>query len=387
MMQDVTDPQRRALRWMAMRNYIALAIPVFFVMIGAELAVARAKRAKLYRLGDAVTDLSCGIQQQVLLIFERGLQVAIFTWAYQHRVATLPPWADWALAWVGVDFLYYWWHRLSHEVNFLWAAHVVHHQSEDYNLAVALRQSVLTSWTTLPFYLPLSLVGVSLPAFATAVSFSTLYQFWIHTELVGKVKGPVDWILNLPSHHRVHHAINPQYLDKNYGAISIIWDRIFGTYAEEIEPCVYGTTKPLASFNAVWAQLHYWPEMASMAARARGIDKLKVWFASPAWKPRGQEVGPPKPVHRDAFVKYEAPLTKGRAAYVVLHYAILVALTFALVMWEAQIPRTVLVLGALTVLGTVLAIGAIVEGKKWAVPAEVARLGLGLATAVVFLKS
>ncbi len=369
-----------------MRNYIALAIPLFFVMIGVELLVARAKRARVYRTNDALTDLSCGIQQQTLLIFERSAQLAIFAWAYQHRVTTLPVWADWLLAWVGVDFLYYWWHRMSHEVNFMWAAHVVHHQSEDYNLAVALRQSILTSWTTLPFYLPLSLAGVSLTAFATAASFSTLYQFWIHTELVGKVKGPVDWILNLPSHHRVHHAINPQYLDKNYGAILIVWDRIFGTYAEEIESCVYGTTKPLASFNPVWAQLHYWPELASMAARARGIDKLKVWFASPAWKPRGQEVAPGPPPRRETFHKYDPPVSRARAIYVLSQYAILVALTFTLMMWEASLPRVVLVLAALCIFGAVLSVGAIIEKKRWAIPLEVTRLAVGAAALVMWLR-
>ncbi len=369
-----------------MRNYIALAIPLFFVLIAVELLVARAKKVRLYRVGDAVTDLSCGIQQQVLLIFERGAQLAVFAWAYDHRITTLPPWADWALAWIGVDFLYYWWHRMSHEVNFLWAAHVVHHQSEDYNLAVALRQSVLTSWTSLPFYLPLSFAGVSLPAFATAVSFSTLYQFWIHTELVGKFKGPIGWILNLPEHHRVHHAINPQYLDKNYGAILIVWDRLFGTYAEEIEPCVYGTTKPLASFNPIWAQVHYWPEMAGMAWRAQGTDRLRVWFASPAWKPRGQEMPPPAAVARATYRKYAPPLARGRTVYVLVQVAALVAATFALVMWESLIPRGALVLAALCVFGTVLSVGGILEKKRWAIPVEGVRLLVGAAALVLWLR-
>ena len=295
-----------------MRNYIALAIPFFFVFIAVELLVARAKKRHVYRLGDAVTDLSCGIQQQVLLVFERAAQAAVYAWAYEHRLATLPAWADWLLAWVGVDFIYYFWHRASHEVNFLWAANVVHHQSEDYNLAVALRQSILTGWTSLAFYLPLAFAGVSLPAFATAVAFSTLYQFWIHTELVGKVRGPIDWILNLPSHHRVHHAINPRYLDKNYGAILIVWDRLFGTYAEEIEAPVFGITKPLASYNPLWAQIHYWFDMAHMARRAHGADKLRVLWKSPAWKPRGQELPPPAEITPAQFVKYDPKLTRAR---------------------------------------------------------------------------
>ena len=370
-----------------MRNYIALAIPFFFVFIAVELLVARAKKRHVYRLGDAVTDLSCGIQQQVLLVFERAAQAAVYAWAYEHRLATLPAWADWLLAWVGVDFIYYFWHRASHEVNFLWAAHVVHHQSEDYNLAVALRQSILTGWTSLAFYLPLAFAGVSLPAFATAVAFSTLYQFWIHTELVGKVRGPIDWILNLPSHHRVHHAINPRYLDKNYGAILIVWDRLFGTYAEEIEAPVFGITKPLASYNPLWAQIHYWFDMAHMARRAHGADKLRVLWKSPAWKPRGQELPPPAEITPAQFVKYDPKLTRARAAYVLVQYAVLVVATFAIVMWESSIPRPVLVAGAIAIIGTVLSVGAIVENKRWAIPGEVARLAIAVAAIALWFRT
>src|SRR5258706_12008134 len=224
-------------------NYIALAIPVFVVSILAEIFIARAQRRTVHRFADVIANLSCGIFQQIGLVFLNFLLIAAYALVYQRdrlfdlSVSSVAPWL---IAFIGVDFFYYWWHRLSHEVNFLWAAHVVHHQSEDYNLAVALRQAVLTHFTAVPFYLPLALAGVPPIVYATTHAFSTLYQFWIHTELVGKARGPVDWILNLPSHHRVHHAVNRQYLDKNYGATLIIWDRIFGTYIEEIEKPVNG---------------------------------------------------------------------------------------------------------------------------------------------------
>src|SRR5262249_30353108 len=158
-------------------------IPFFFVLIGVELVVARLRRRAVYRTGDAVGDLGCGMLQQVLLVFLKGATLALYALVYDRF--RLVEWrsraAGWVIAFVGVDLCYYWWHRLSHEVNLLWGAHVVHHQSEDYNLAVALRQAILTSFTAVPFYLPLAFLGVPLVEFSTMYAVSTLYQFWIHT--------------------------------------------------------------------------------------------------------------------------------------------------------------------------------------------------------------
>jgi sterol desaturase/sphingolipid hydroxylase (fatty acid hydroxylase superfamily)/poly(3-hydroxybutyrate) depolymerase len=368
-----------------MPDPIAFAIPFFFLLIGGELLIAKRRGLSLYRFTDALTDLSCGITSQVVLIFWAATQLAIYAWVYAHaHLLTLSPsWLPWVVAFVGVDFLYYWWHRLSHEVNFLWAAHVVHHQSEDYNLAVALRQSVLTSWTSLPFYLPLALLGVPTLVFAIVHALSTLYQFWIHTQLVGKIRGPADWILNLPSHHRVHHAINPEYLDKNYGATLVVWDRLFGTYAEEIAAPVYGITKPLASFDPMWAQVHYWLDMARMIrASKKPFEKLRVWFASPAWKPEGYVVAAPPIENR---TKYDHPVSRRLATYVFFQYALVVAATTALLTFHHGLPRNVVVLGVAAVLAALVAIGALLEHRPWAVRAELSRLALGgLALALVF---
>lgn len=159
-----------------MPNLIALAIPLFFVGIFIEARVARARKLSVYRLGDALADMGCGIAQQLAGIFFTVGIVLALSFVYEHRLFTLPTWAAWVAAFVGIDFLYYWWHRLSHEVNFLWAAHGVHHQSEDYNLAVALRQSISTWATSMPFYLPLALLGVPVLHFAVILGLTTLYQ-------------------------------------------------------------------------------------------------------------------------------------------------------------------------------------------------------------------
>ena len=367
-------------------NYIALAVPLFFLAIGAELVLARRRARKVYRFSDAISDLSCGMTSQVFVLFFAAAQLALYTWLYEHhRLVTLPLAASWLLAFVGLDFLYYWWHRASHEVNALWALHIVHHQSEDYNFAVALRQSILTSWTALAFYSPLALLGVPPVVYASTLAFSTLYQFWIHTQLVRKFSGPLDWVFNLPSHHRVHHAINPEYLDKNYGATLIVWDRLFGTYEEEIAPPVYGITKPLGSFNAAWANVHYFVEMAKMAhAAPRFLDKLRVGWKSPAWAPEGL----PKPllnqVSPDTYQKFDPVASTSTQTYVAIQFVIVVAATFTLMMWQSKIPPiVVLTLSAMIVLALV-SFAALLEGRRSGKPFEIGRLVI-LAGACVWL--
>jgi alkylglycerol monooxygenase len=358
-------------------SLIALAVPFFFLLIGLELAVARAKKRSVYRAGDAMGDIGCGMLQQVLLVFLTGATLALYGWVYDKHllVAELTAPVAWAVAMIGVDFLYYWWHRMSHEVAVLWAAHVVHHQSEDYNLAVALRQSILTSFTAVPFYLPLAVLGVPRVVFSAVYAISTLYQFWIHTELVGKLGWLEEW-LNTPSHHRVHHAINPRYLDRNYGAILIVWDRLFGTFAREDEAPVYGVIKPFHSYNPVWAQIEPLVSLAARSARAPRLgDKLRVWFVSPSFTPEGL---PPYPGLEDgSYVnrpKYDPKARPGLVAYVAIHFTAAVAITSVIMFEQQTAPRPLLAAGTALVLLTLATTAGLFEGRRWARPLEVARL-------------
>ena len=235
-----------------MYDPIALAIPGFFVLIAAELGLGAVMGRlggprPLYRYVDALTDLGCGVLSQVTgLVLGAVVANGVYTAVYEAGHLWDPPRVPgllgnegpgffsasashlllWIFAFIAVDFIYYWWHRAHHRVNLLWAAHVVHHQSEDYNLAVALRQSILTALTSIPFYLPLAILGVPPVTFFVCSALNTLYQFWIHTRLVGKL-GPLEWLINTPSHHRVHHGINPAYIDKNHAGVFIVWDRWF----------------------------------------------------------------------------------------------------------------------------------------------------------------
>jgi sterol desaturase/sphingolipid hydroxylase (fatty acid hydroxylase superfamily) len=340
-----------------MPNPIALAIPFFFLLMGVELWVAKRRGVKLYRLADAITDMSGGMLQQIFLVFEVAALVAVYSWLYQHRLWTLSGWAGWVVAFFAVDFIYYWWHRLSHEVNVLWAVHVVHHQSEDYNLAVALRQAVLSVWTIWPLHLPLALLGVPPVVFLVVDSLSTLYQFWIHTELIGKL-GWFERVFNTPSQHRVHHAINPRYLDKNYAATLCIWDRLFGTFEEETEQPVYGLVKALQSFDPVWAQMHHFFYLAKRAAQFRGMDKLRVWLKGPEWG------YPPAPdVTRAGQRKHGVELSTRETAWLWISLIAALAGTTALLWFQDTLPLSTKLLIAVPLLLLIASWGLLLDRR------------------------
>ena len=269
---------------------IVLATPVFLLLIAAEFAIGRARGRNTYRLNDALASINLGVMSQVLGVFSKLLALGLYTAAFErYAVAPLSPaslWV-WLFALLGYDFCYYWYHRAGHRVAVLWAAHAVHHQSEDYNLSTALRQSssgVLFGWL---FYLPLALLGVPPVVFASVALIDLLYQYWVHTQQIGKL-GWFDRWFCAPSNHRVHHAVNDGYVDKNYGGIFIVWDRLFGTFAEECdhEPCIYGTRLALRSFNPLWANLQIYRELAHDSWHANSwSDKLRVWWKPPGWRP------------------------------------------------------------------------------------------------------
>ncbi len=363
-------------------DLIVLAIPVFFLLIGIELLFERLARKDYYRLGDAVNDLSCGTVQQLFEVFAKTALFAGYLYLYErHRVATVSTgalWA-WAVCFLGVDFCYYWFHRMSHEVNAFWAAHVVHHQSEDYNLAVALRQGAFQGVFSWVFYLPLAVLGFPPVMFLTLSSVNTLYQFWIHTRAIGRL-GPLEWVLNTPSHHRVHHGRNPKYIDRNHAGTFIIWDRMFGTFQEEDEEVVYGITTPLASLNPVWANVHYWVELGRLARRStRFADRVRVFLKPPGWRP--DELGgfqPAPEVDPATYRKWAVPVSRRRAVYVFAQFALLMGATGLFLSRQPRLGTLLTVTGALVVLASLVALGGLLERKRWAPWLEAARVAAAL---------
>jgi alkylglycerol monooxygenase len=369
-------------------NLIVLAIPVFFLLIGIEVLFVWIARKDYYRLSDTLADLSCGVLDQVVGVFLKTAVFAGYLFVYERlRVADLK--ADSVAVWIagffGVDFLYYWFHRTSHEVNAIWAAHVVHHQSEEYNLAVALRQGAVQGAMAWVVYLPLAWVGLPPGVFITLSAVNTLYQFWIHTRVIGRL-GPLEWIFNTPSHHRVHHGRNPKYIDRNHGGTLIVWDRLFGTFAPEGDEPVYGITTPLRSWNPVWAHLHYWVELLDLARRSSGAaDKVRVFLARPGWRPPDLGGYVPAPeVDAATYLKWEVPLPRGRGAYTLVQFGLLLLGVIVYLNLEARLATGALVAGAVLIVLSLTALTGLLEGRRWAPYLEAGRLVAVLAFAATY---
>jgi sterol desaturase/sphingolipid hydroxylase (fatty acid hydroxylase superfamily) len=362
---------------------IALTIPFLLLLVAIEFAATQIVRRPVYRLSGLFSNLGCGITEQVVGLLYGATILGSYARVYEHaRIVQIEnAWLAWTIAVVGGDFIFYWAHRASHRLNLLWTAHVVHHQSEDMNFAVALRQP-LTDILVFPLYVPLAFI-LPAPVLAAAAAINTIYQFWIHSDVIPRL-GPIEWVMNTPSHHRVHHGINPQYIDKNYGGIFIVWDRLFGTFEEERERAVYGTLVPIKSFDPIWAPVQPWVHLVSTAYRApRWADKLRVWFMPPEWSPEGL---PPQVLADRSIVetriKREVEARSSVKVCLVVQLVLAAVATFLLLLRQAQLPAREVALAAAAILVTLLASGALLEGRRWARWAEVgwlAALALGAA--------
>jgi sterol desaturase/sphingolipid hydroxylase (fatty acid hydroxylase superfamily) len=382
-------------------DLIALAIPFFLLALLAELVIDKVRGTGFYRANDAVNSLSAGTLSTTSGYFTGLLPVVISAWVLQHfaifeidmALFDLSPrgLAFWALALIAFDFCYYWAHRMGHEMSILWAAHAVHHQSEDYNLSTALRQTstgFLFSWI---FYLPLFLLGMPFEVFVTVNALDLIYQFGVHTQHIGKL-GWVDRVMVTPSNHRVHHAQNEIYIDRNYGGIFILWDRLFGSFQEELEdePVVFGVRKPLQSWNPLWAnlQVYYYLWFDARHTR-RWRDKIGIWFRRTGWRPDDVEAQFPKRrADLSTFEKFDPPLDKRVRRYVIAHLVVSALGVVGIGVLYATKGATAVFLPCIALWMTLLSLGFLSEMKPWAARFEFIRLlivvPVGLAGTVYF---
>ncbi len=360
-------------------NPIVYAIPVFMASILLEIVVARWKRVPTYDIPDALTSLHFGTLSQTIGAFVKVLGFGLYVAVYERWHAMELPanaWWVWVAALVVYDLIYYWIHRFGHEVNCLWAAHQVHHSSEYYNLSTALRQSSTGAVVGWPFYLVMAVAGVPPLVFGVVALIDLLYQYWVHTELVRKL-GWFDRVFVSPSNHRVHHGQNDYCIDRNYGGIFIVWDRLFGTFQEERddEPVVYGIRKPLQSYNAVWGNLHVWKELFASSWQAlRGGNvggAIAVFFAPPAgW---GQHVEHLDPTSVRRFDK-GAPRTVRR--YALVQYGLLSLYATHFIAVAPQLPLGTRARYACVIAAATVSAGWLMEGRKFAPAVEALRLVL-----------
>jgi len=366
-----------------MDDLVLCALPVFGVLMVAEFAWGLARGRNTYGLADTLASLSQGLLSQVVAACTQFIQVGLYAAAFPFLA--LAPHASLWQHWYGVllavllyDLCDYGLHRVSHESALFWAAHVVHHQSRRFNLSTALRQESAYALTGWPFFLPMAVVGVPPALFAVAGIVVLFYQFWIHTEHVGTL-GWLDRWFSTPSNHRVHHAINARYLDRNYGAILVVWDRLFGSFEPEAEPCVYGTTVPLAGWDPLRAvgsnYLELWRRVRHVGSWR---DRLGVLLRAPGWRAASEPAAP-----ATVAVPVDVPVGRARAATACGLFLLSVACTGGL-LWRADgLGRAALGGAAAALVAGLWAIGALLDRRL--PPTHAALLGVASATATGLL--
>jgi sterol desaturase/sphingolipid hydroxylase (fatty acid hydroxylase superfamily) len=368
-------------------NYVELAVPFFILAVALEFLYGKLVGRQTYGLSDTVNSLQLGVMSRLVDLLRLSFSAAVV--GSLVALIGVPQWSmdaawQWLVAFVAYDFCYYWKHRYGHQWRIFWASHVAHHQSEEFNLSTALRQTG-TDYIGFVFYIPLFLAGVPAGAIITVGSLNLIYQFWVHTEHIRRL-GPLEWLLVTPSNHRVHHARNPCYIDRNYAGVFILWDRLFGTFEDERpdEPCVYGVTKGLRSWNPLWANFHVWSEGLQHAWRApRWRDKLLLWFKPPAWIPPGMQPAPENAgVNVEAhaassswrYEKFDPPASGFARTYTFVQFWLLTGAALWLLKAQATLPRFA-VLALLGWMGYSMFVqGAWLEGQRRAMLLEWLRL-------------
>ncbi|WP_421978977.1 sterol desaturase family protein [Roseivirga seohaensis] len=355
-----------------------IAIPVYFLLIGIELIVHRIQAVKSYRLNDAITNINCGVTSQVTGAFLKVLSIGVYTLIFEKfRIIELPNTVlVWIMAFIAYDFFYYWAHRMSHQVNLFWGGHSVHHQSEEYNLSVALRQSSTQTIWTFAFYIPMALIGVDPIILVSVSGFNLLYQFWIHTESINKLPRWFEAVFNTPSHHRVHHARNPKYIDKNHAGTFIVWDKLFGTFKAEEERPVYGITKNLNSWNPIWANIAHYSDMWSdVKTIPKWSDKFRYIFEKPGWLPDymgGYRA--PEEVDLIKYRKFDTHTAAKLNVYVLVQYIILLAGTAMFLFNLDKMNTSDKLIFAGVIIYSVVSFGALFENRNWGFAMESFRL-------------
>ena len=365
-------------------NVAVMAVPLYILLILLELAYERWSGRHTYRLADAVTSIDTAVLRMLLEGPLRLLLVVPYAWLYEHaRLWTLDPASPWTwlLGFVAVDFCFYWAHRSLHRYNLLWGAHQPHHSSEDFNLSTALRKGAFQIAFDWPFYLPLALLGLPLPLFLVLLGAQLVYQFWIHSQHIGRL-GVLEWFMVTPSNHRVHHGQNDRYIDKNHGGVFIVWDRLFGTFADETEVVRYGVTTPVRTFDPLRLQFSWWCLLWADAVATRSWwDKLRLWWMPTGWRPADVRA---RPWPKMGAEKFDCPSQAGLRWYAFAQFVAINALTLVYLASVKQAGWLLpLLLGPLILFGCV-SLGWLFEGRRALWRLEAVRLALLAAFALAW---
>jgi|TARA_B110000438_G_C15770958_1_gene631851 sterol desaturase/sphingolipid hydroxylase (fatty acid hydroxylase superfamily) len=387
---------------MDVSSLITYAIPFFLLLIVFEFFYGVIKKENNYRLNDTLTSMSLGLISRFVPLLGLGFQYVVYKYVTEYYNLKLLNMEDawvWIVSFLLYDVCYYWMHRMHHEIKVFWATHVVHHHGEEFNLSTALRQTssgFLWKWI---FFLPMFVIGVPPEVYVSVAGVNLVYQFWVHTEHVGRL-GFLEYIFITPSNHRIHHAQNDDYLDANYGGVFILWDRIFGTFIDEREDLkpIYGTVKPLKSFNPFWANIEVFYQMILDSYRTKKLrDKVYVWFSPPAWRP--DDVAKKYPLEKNDlnnFKKHNPQIGDREKMFGFFQFAMINALTILMLfnidfyLLESNYSEMLSIVAMVITLA--LSNSFMLDGKKYANKVEIVRLSgvliflyLGFFTNLIYL--
>lgn len=371
-------------------NIIIMAIPLFLLLIVIELVVDHYRGTKYYRFNDFISSLNIGIFSRITGILKSATAFSVYYLLYQHYALfnLEPSIALWIFVFVGYDLAYYWSHRFNHRISVMWGSHVVHHSGEEYNLTTALRQSGSISLFGWAAYLPLALLGVSPEMVLACGSLNLIYQFWVHTRHIDKMPSWFETIFVTPSHHRVHHALNRDYIDKNYAGVFIVWDKIFNSFQEEKPEIdiVYGVSHQLKSWNPVWANFQVYRDLLVDSFHTKNwSDKFLVWFKPPGWRPNDVNMSyPRKWVTTKTLKKYDVEVSPKTKLYLLAQFIIFLGLVviFLVASPSFSVPTNVTLCLVATI--NLWGFSTIQERKIWATLVEYLRLFV-TSTAIVFM--
>ncbi|AFK01609.1 fatty acid hydroxylase [Emticicia oligotrophica DSM 17448] len=356
-------------------NIFAFAIPFFLFFIVLEYYIAKRKGLKLYSFSTTIANLNVGVAERLIDSFTAG--GFYFFYAYLHKHFAIfdikPSILLWIALLLATDFIWYWYHRFGHEINLFWGFHVVHHSSEEFNYSAATRITIFQAVVRTLFWSILPVIGFPPHMISILLIVHGVYPFFTHTQLIGKL-GILEYIIVTPTHHSVHHASNEVYLDKNYGDMFIIWDKLFGTFAEKTETPVYGLTKQLESKSFLWQHFHFLFEIAYAVSKKQGLlNKLKVIFGSPiAFDPEARSI-----MEHKILSKYKVRIHSNKfKQYVFIQMGVMLLILFIFLLFEYYINIFLQTIIALTIIATLINCGAILEQRRWVFYIEFVRVAI-----------
>lgn len=347
-------------------NIYSWISPLVVLMIIAEIAYCRYRKKDYIPFADAITNLGTGIGNQCMNLLVAAIVIKTFGYLYEYRLLTIPTTlGNFLILLILFDFLFYWYHRHNHTINILWAAHMSHHTSEEFNTFVAVRASITQRLFSFIYMWPLALLGFKPDAIYAASAVQLLIAFWHHTRFIGKM-GWYEKLFNTPSYHRVHHAINEKYLDKNFGEIFIIWDKMFGTYAKEEEEPIYGALTPVKSWDPNKIYVHYWKFLwDDMIHTKKWSDKILLWFRPLGWRPEDRRNVFRERINEKTFKKFTTNVVSETKTY--LTFQSIVLLMIMGVTINLSLPLTVYdrILFSMLIWLGITNWGGILEMKSW----------------------